>query len=118
MKTKQKDDGAKKRPPVPEWPTLEQLLWAVDDGNPSKVFVDPVFDDEGRCVKRFTPKGEELYARLVGVVGGAIRLALYGEHDDDYIAEEINEIVENLDQISEMPEERSASGENAPGRSA
>lgn len=115
---KKKRPKNKTRQPVPEWPTLEQLLWAVDGGEQSPVFVDPVFDDEGRCVKRFTPKGEELYGRLVGIVGGAIRLALYGEHDDDYIAEEINEIVENLDQISEMPNERSASGENAPAPSA
>lgn len=86
---------------IPEYPTLEQLLWFMNGGKKCKVFVQPKFDEEGRCVKCFTAKGEKLYKRLTDFVARAIRLALYEAKDDDEIAEQVAEIVRAFDEIAQ-----------------
>lgn len=85
---------------IPAYPTLEQLLWFMNGGKKCKVFVRPKFDEDGRCVKCFTAKGEKLYKRLTDFVGGAIRLAFCETKDDDEIAEQVAEIVEAFDEIA------------------
>ena len=86
---------------VPACPNMEQLLWLMNGGKKCKVFVKPKFDEEGRCVKCFTAKGEKLYKRLTDFIGGAIRLAFCETKDDDEIAEQIAEIVESFDEIAQ-----------------
>ena len=86
---------------VPAYPSLEQLLWLVNGGKKCRVFVRPKFDDEGRCVKCFTAKGEKLYKRLTDFIGGAIRLAFCETKDDDEVAEQIAEIVGAFDEIAQ-----------------
>lgn len=86
---------------IPACPNLEQLLWLMNDGKKCKVFVEPKFDGEGRCVKCFTAKGEKLYKRLTDFIGGAIRLAFCETKDDDEVAEQIAEIVEAFDEIAQ-----------------
>ena len=86
---------------VPAYPTLEQLLWLMNNGKKCKVFVEPKFDSEGRCVECFTAKGEKLYKRLTDFIGSAIRLAFCETKDDDEVAEQIAEIVEAFDEIAQ-----------------
>lgn len=86
---------------IPAFPSLEQLLWFMNNGKKCKVFVKPKFDDEGRCVKCFTAKGEKLYKRLTDFIGSAIRLAFYETKDDDEIGETIAEIIEAFDEIAQ-----------------
>ena len=89
---------------IPAYPTLEQLLWLMNGRKKCKVFVEPKFDEEGRCVKCFTAKGEKLYKRLTDFIGGAIRLAFYETKDDDEIGETVAEIVEAFDEIAQRDE--------------
>jgi len=86
---------------IPAYPNLEQLLWLMNGGKKCKVFVEPKFDEEGRCVKCFTAKGAKLYKRLTDFIGGAVRLAFCLTKDDDEIAEQIAEIVEAFDEIAQ-----------------
>ena len=86
---------------IPACPNLEQLLWLMNNGKKCKVFVEPKFDEEGRCVKCFTAKGAKLYKRLTDFVGGAIRLAFCETKDEDEVAEQIAEIVESFDEIAQ-----------------
>lgn len=86
---------------IPAYPNLEQLLWLMNNGKKCKVFVKPKFDDEGRCMKCFTSKGEKLYKRLTDFIGGAIRLAFCETKDEDEVAEQIAEIVEAFDEIAQ-----------------
>ena len=86
---------------IPVYPTLEQLLWLMNNGKKCKVFVKPKFDNEGRCVKCFTAEGAKLYKRLTDFIGGAIRLAFYETKDDDFVGETIAEIVEAFDEIAQ-----------------
>lgn len=86
---------------IPAFPSLEQLLWLINNGKKCKVFVKPKFDDEDRCVKCFTAKGEKLYKRLTDFIGGVIRLAFWETKDDDEIGETIAEIVEAFDEIAQ-----------------
>lgn len=85
---------------IPVYPTLEQLLWIMNGGKKCKVFVEPKFDEEGRCAECFTAKGAELYKRLTDFVGGAVRLAFYETKDDDEIGETVAEIVGAFDDIA------------------
>ena len=86
---------------IPVYPTLEQLLWLMNNGKKCKVFVKPKFDNEGRCVKCFTAEGAKLYKRLTDFIGGAIRLAFYETKDDDFVGETIAEIVDAFDEIAQ-----------------
>ena len=86
---------------IPAYPSLEQLLWLMNNGKKCKVFVKPKFDEEGRCVKCFTAKGAKLYKRLTDFIGGAIRLAFCETKDDDCVGEQIAEIVEAFDEIAQ-----------------
>ena len=85
---------------IPAFPSLEQLLWLMNNGKKCKVFVKPKFDGEGRCVKCFTAKGAKLYKRLTDFIGGAIRLAFCETKDDDFVGEQIAEIVDAFDEIA------------------
>ena len=85
---------------IPVYQTLEQLLWLMNNGKKCKVFVEPKFDEEGRCVKCFTAKGAELYKRLTDFIGGAIRLAFHETKDDEEIGETVAEIVGAFDDIA------------------
>ena len=89
---------------IPAYPSLEQLLWLMNNGKKCKVFVKPKFDEEGRCVKCFTAKGAKLYKRLTDFIGGAIRLAFYETKDDDEIGEAVAEIVGAFDEIAQRNE--------------
>ena len=86
---------------IPAFPSLEQLLWLMNNGKKCKVFVKPKFDGEGRCAKCFTAKGAKLYKRLTDFIGGAIRLAFCETKDDDFVGEQIAEIVEAFDEIAQ-----------------
>ena len=86
---------------IPAFPSLEQLLWLMNNGKKCKVFVKPKFDGEGRCVKCFTAKGAKLYKRLTDFIGGAIRLAFCETKDADFVGEQIAEIVDAFDEIAQ-----------------
>ena len=85
---------------IKQYPSLEELLWAMNGMEKCKVFVKPEFDDEGHIKKVFTKKGSELYERLTALVYGMFNLVTEGEitvNDPERIGAE--DIVETLDNI-------------------
>jgi hypothetical protein len=99
---KKKVKKAKKREFLKEignYPTLEELLWAMNGMEKCKVFTKLKFDEDGNIAQAFTKKGGELYERLVSLIYGVFTLVTGGDNmvDTEHIT--ANDIVETLDNI-------------------
>lgn len=100
MATKKTSKKRKFMKKIPEYPSLEQLMWAMNGMEKCKVFTKLEFDDEGRVKKAFTKKGSELYGRLTSLIYGVFNLVTCGEvkvEKADGIS--ADDIVETLDSI-------------------
>lgn len=85
---------------IGSYPSLEELLWAMNGMEKCKVFTKLEFDDEGRIKKAFTKKGSELYGRLTDFIYGLFNLVTDGETAvDDPCNISAEDIVETLDNI-------------------
>ena len=85
---------------IKEYPTLEELLWAMNGMEKCKVFTKLKFGEDGNIEQAFTKKGGELYERLVSLIYGVFNLVTGGEPavgNPEHIT--ANDIVETLDNI-------------------
>lgn len=78
---------------IPQYPSLETLLWAMNGMEKCKVFTKLEFDDEGNVIKAFTKKGAVLYDRLTSLVYGVCNLT--ESKDGDHIVDTLDMIVRN-----------------------
>lgn len=78
---------------IPQCPSLETLLWAMNGMEKCKVFTKLEFDKDGYIKKTFTNKGAELYKRLVDLVYAVCELT--DSDDGEHIVENLDMIVRN-----------------------
>ena len=85
---------------IGQYPTLEELMWAVNGMKKCKVFAKLKFDKEGNVTKAFTKRGGKLYGRLVSLIYGMFALVTGGDTTvGNPVRLTANDIVETLDNI-------------------
>ena len=99
MATKKTSKNREFMKKIPEYPSLEQLMWAMNGMEKCKVFSKLEFDKDGNLIKAFTKKGSILYERLTDFIYGLYNLVTGGETPEDGVNITANEMVETLDEI-------------------